>query len=79
MEWRNFWQKYLEEAAFVIVPSRDMEKRIHKYFTNIRVRIFENPEIININKIKCVGLIGTLSDAKGGKKVKECVEYVAKL
>lgn len=78
MEWRNFWQKYLEEAAFVIVPSRDMEKRIHKYFTNIRVRIFENPEIININKIKCVGLIGTLSDAKGGKKVKECVEYVAK-
>ena len=78
LKWRKFWQRYLAEAAFVIVPSRDMEKRIHKYFTNIRVRIFENPEIINFNKIKCVGLIGTLSDAKGGKKVKECIEYITK-
>ena len=78
IEWRSFWQKYLEEASLVIVPSTDMEKRINKYFKNIQVRVFENPEIISFNKIKSVGLIGFLSYAKGGKKVKECVKYVAK-
>ena len=78
VEWRKFWQKYLEEAALIIVPSKDMKKRINKYFINIEVRIFENPEIISFNKIKSVGLIGNLSVAKGSKKVKECVEYVEK-
>lgn len=78
VEWRKFWQKYLEEATLVIVPSKDMKKRINKYFTNIQVRVFENPEIISFNKTICVGLIGVLSVAKGGKKVKECVEYIEK-
>ena len=68
----------MEEASIVIVPSTDMEKRINKYFKNIQVRVFENPEIISFNKVKCIGLIGSISVAKGAKKVKDCVEYIAK-
>ena len=78
LDWRNFWHKYLQEAKLIIVPSVDMQKRINKYFPDLQLRIFENPEIIKFNKSKVVGLIGSLATAKGGKKVKECVEYVAK-
>lgn len=78
LEWRNFWQKYLQEANLIIVPSLDMLKRINKYFPDLQLRIFENPEIIKFNKLKLIGLIGRLDTAKGGKKVKECIEYVAK-
>lgn len=78
LDWRNFWHQYLQESKLIIVPSVDMQKRINKYFPDLPIRIFENPEIIKFNKTKSIGLIGSLATAKGGKKVKECVEYVAK-
>lgn len=78
LEWRNFWEKYLQEANLIIVPSLDMQKRINKYFSDLQLQMFENPEIIKFNKLRSIGLIGSLATAKGGKKVKKCVEYVAK-
>lgn len=78
LEWRNFWHKYLQEAKLIIVPSLDMQKRINKYFSDLQLQMFENPEIIKFNKLRSIGLIGSLATAKGGKKVKKCVEYVAK-
>ena len=77
-EWKNIWQTYLQEASLVIVPSDDMKNRIYTYYPNIKVKVFENPEIIDCKgKNRKVGLIGDLSVAKGAKKVKECVSYVA--
>ena len=57
IEWRNFWHNYLKEAYSVIVPSFDMKNRINKYFPNLKISVFENPEIINFTKIKKLVLL----------------------
>lgn len=77
-KWRKMWEEYLEGAALVVVPSRDMEKRVRKYYPNIHLRMIENPELIPVkSQVKQIGLIGALSKAKGGQKVKECLDYCA--
>ncbi len=76
--WRKFWDEYLKEAAQIVVPSYDMKERIQKYYSDTNICVFENPELINFeSKIKTIGLIGDLSIAKGAKKIKECVTYIA--
>lgn len=66
-KWRKMWEEYLESAALVVVPSRDMEKRVRKYYPNIHLRMIENPELIPVkSQVKQIGLIGALSKAKGG-------------
>ena len=76
--WRQRWKSYLESADLVIVPSADMKDRVERYYPNIHLRMIENPETINWhgNK-KRIALIGNLSTAKGGQKLKECLAYCA--
>ena len=76
IEWRKMWEKYLESAALVIVPSVDMEERVKRYYPNLKLEMKENPELIsNKSSVKQIGLIGNLSIAKGSKKIKECLTY----
>lgn len=77
-EWRIFWYSYLQEAELVVVPSEDMRNRIYRYYPCLNLKVFENPEIIDYGKrFRQIGLIGDLSVAKGAKKIKECVSYIA--
>lgn len=74
--WRQGWESYLESANLVIVPSVDMEARVRRYYPHLHLRMIENPEIINWHgHKKRIGLIGNLNTAKGGQKIKECIEY----
>lgn len=74
--WRQWWEKYLESADLVVVPSVDMEERVRRYYPHLHLRMIENPEIINWQRTKTrIGLIGNLSIAKGGRKLKECLAY----
>ena len=77
-QWRQMWEKYLESAALVIVPSMDMEERVRRYYPYLPLRMMENPELINWHgEDKRIGLIGSLGVAKGGQKIKECLSYCA--
>lgn len=76
--WRQRWKSYLESADLVIVPSMDMKKRVKRYYSHLHLRMIENPEIINWHRTqKRIALIGNLSTAKGGQKLKECLSYCA--
>lgn len=71
-QWRNFWLSFLQVASLVIVPSKDMEKRIRQYFPLKTIKIRENPELISPASPKVqVGLIGNLSMAKGARVIKD--------
>lgn len=77
--WRQQWESYLDSADLVIVPSVDMKERIKRYYPKLKLRVVENPEIIDWHGTKKrIGLIGNLSTVKGGKKLKECLHYCAK-
>ncbi|WP_440339457.1 glycosyltransferase [Megasphaera sp.] len=71
-EWRLYWLLFLQEASLVIVPSRDMEQRIKRYFPLSTIHMRENPELISYESSAIqVGLIGNLSTAKGAGVIKE--------
>lgn len=77
-DWREHWLSFLQEASLVIVPSRDMEQRVKRYFPLSSIQMRENPELISneFQNIQ-VGLIGALSTAKGSGVIKDVLSLVA--
>lgn len=77
-EWRENWLSFLQEASLIIVPSKDMEQRIKKYFPLSSIQMRENPELISAESSDIhVGLIGGLSKAKGAEVIKEVLSKAA--
>lgn len=76
--WRKFWGDFLKEVSLIIVPSADMEKRVKGYFPLSSIQMRENPELIfsELREIQ-VGLIGSLSVAKGAKVIKDILALVS--
>lgn len=71
-KWREHWLSFLQEASLIIVPSKDMEQRIKKYFPLSSIQMREKPELISAESPDIqVGLIGGLSKAKGAEVIKE--------
>lgn len=76
--WRSYWLDYLKEASLILVPSEDMKERMQRYFPLETIRMRENPELIRLQREAIhVGLIGSLSVAKGAQVIKDCLSYVA--
>lgn len=76
--WRKLWEDYLSEASLVVVPSEDMKRRVQSYFPHIHIQMVENPELGDgKQKGRVVGLIGTLGNAKGARKIQEVLAYCA--
>lgn len=77
-DWREHWLSFLQEASLVIVPSKDMEQRVKRYFPLSSIQMRENPELISneFQNIQ-VGLIGALSTAKGSGLIKDVLSLVA--
>ena len=76
--WRNCWLDYLKEASLILVPSKDMKERVQRYFPLDTIRMRENPELIHPKRDAIhVGLIGSLSVAKGAQVIKDCLSYIA--
>lgn len=77
-EWRENWLSFLQEASLIIVPSKDMEQRIRKYFPLSSIQMRENPELISAESSDIhVGLIGGLSKAKGAEVIKEVLSMAS--
>lgn len=77
-EWRKFWGDFLKEVSLIIVPSADMEKRVKGYFPLSSIQMRENPELIFSEPREIqVGLIGSLSIAKGAKVIKDILSLVS--
>ena len=77
-EWRKLWEDYLSEASLVVVPSEDMKRRVRSYFPHIHIKMVENPERGDGKpEGRVVGLIGTLGNAKGARKVQEVLTCCA--
>lgn len=75
VKWRAKWEKYLSQAATIFVPHHDVQKRLSKVWPEVKMTVFENPEIVPVSleagkakrkreKIR-VGVIGALDEAKG--------------
>ena len=78
LKWRSIWRHYLESAKLVIVPSKDMEERVKKYYPTINLEMKENPELYSYKSpTKRIGLIGNFSIPKGEQKIKDCLTYCA--
>lgn len=78
-EWRHRWTEYLEDASLILVPSEDMKKRMQRYFPSVKVQMRENPELIYPKKKYIhVGLIGSLSIAKGALTIKKCLSLITR-
>lgn len=68
----------MQEASLIIVPSKDMEQRIKKYFPLSSIQMRENPELISAESSDIhVGLIGGLSKAKGAEVIKEVLSMAS--
>lgn len=77
-KWREHWLSFLQEASLIIVPSKDMEQRIKKYFPLSSIQMRENPELISAESSDIhVGLIGGLSKAKGAEVIKEVLSMAS--
>lgn len=77
-EWRHQWTEYLKDASLVLVPSEDMRERMQRYFPMVKLQMRENPELIYCKrKYIHVGLIGSLSIAKGALSIKKCLSLAA--
>lgn len=72
--WRNKWRHWLRNAEKIFVPSKNAKENIIKYFPDIEIEIFSNPELIKMKKIQYndvkqddvkVGLVGDITPPKG--------------
>lgn len=78
VSWRKYWLDFLQKADYVFVPSSDQRERLLRYFPSLtKIRVVENPEIVvppgtcNV-KIRRIGILGTISEAKGRSVLLEC-------
>lgn len=88
--WQNFWRNFLKQAKKIFVPSNDTKERLKKNFPELNFTIFENPELISpeiflreeknyeAKKNLRVGLIGALTEVKGGQKLIELANFAQK-
>lgn len=86
--WRDKWKRYLLQAAKIFVPHRDVQKRFSKVWPELKITVFENPEIVPVSletsevkgkrkKIR-VGVIGALDEAKGAGVILGVAEKLEK-
>ena len=82
--WRNYWLLFLEKADYVFVPSSDQRERLLKYFPSLtKIRVIENPEIVlpcdkcDV-KLRKIGVLGTISEAKGRSVLLSCARLAEK-
>lgn len=82
--WREYWLAFLEKANYVFVPSSDQRERLLRYFPSLtKIRVVENPEIVVPSatcstKIRKVGILGTISEAKGRSVLLKCARSAEK-
>lgn len=82
--WRRYWFNFLENANYLFVPSFDQRDRLLRYFPLLaNIRVVENPEIVNPitrynETIRKIGILGTLSEAKGRSVLLECARIAEK-
>ena len=78
VSWRKYWGEFLDKADYVFVPSSDQRERLLRYFPSLtKIRVVENPEIVVppaacSRKICRVGILGTISEAKGRSILLNC-------
>ena len=76
--WRKYWFEFLDKADCVFVPSSDQRERLLRYFPSLtKIRVVENPEIVvppaACNRKICrIGILGTISEAKGRSILLNC-------
>lgn len=82
--WRKYWFDFLDKADYVFVPSYDQRERLIRYFPSLtKIRVVENPEIVmpsatyNV-KIRRIGILGTISAAKGRSVLLRCARLAEK-
>ena len=85
-KWRGSWHRYLLQASFIVAPSEDVKKRFLKYFSDLKIKVIENPEVTvaevcgaksralmkNGKRNIRIGLLGILSNAKGADVLYHC-------
>ena len=78
VSWRKYWLDFLQKADYVFVPSSDQRERLLRHFPTLtKIRLVENPEIVvppaDCNrKIRRIGILGTISEAKGRSILLNC-------
>lgn len=78
VSWRKYWGEFLDKADYVFVPSSDQRERLLRYFPSLtKIRVVENPEIVVPpaacnRKIRRIGILGTISEAKGRSILLNC-------
>ena len=74
--WRQSFERLLRGADRVIAPSRDVARRIGRYFPEIEVTVLSHPEAPTpeLPRITRVATLGNLTPEKGLRVVAECVE-----
>lgn len=84
VSWRKWWFDFLDKADYIFVPSSDQRERLLRYFPSLtKIRVVENPEIVvplaTCNgKIRKIGILGTISEAKGRSVLLECARLAEK-
>lgn len=73
-QWRSALGRLLRGAARVIAPSHDVARRMGRYFPDLVVAVWPNPEPVAVRapRVVRVATIGTLSLAKGSRVVEAC-------
>jgi len=74
--WRGAFERLLRDAERVIAPSRDVAKRIGRYFPDVAVTVLGHPEtpVAPVARITRVVTLGSLSQEKGLRVVAACAE-----
>ena len=78
VSWRKYWVEFLDKADYVFVPSSDQRERLLRHFPTLtKIRVVENPEIVVPpaacnRKIRRIGILGTISEAKGRSILLNC-------
>ena len=74
--WRSAFGRLLRGAERVIAPSRDVARRIARYFPDVEATILGHPEepMVAIPRITRVVTLGNLSPEKGLRVIAACAE-----
>ena len=85
-QWRNYYLNNLRKARKILAPTYDVQKRISKYFPDLKIDVKYHPEFyqestlssyfpLESKSIYSVALIGAISDIKGYALIQECAAY----
>jgi glycosyltransferase involved in cell wall biosynthesis len=74
VEWRRVFGRLLAGADRLIAPSRDVARRIGRYFPDLRIEVWPHPEpkAPVVPRIVRVAILGNLSPEKGLRVVAAC-------